>query len=312
MQYLYLLIAFFLLCQPFSTFTLGQDTHLEAELIRYGYATEVGTIAKRLFCDRKGYVYKEIYYTAKDPVAISPDSEDNLKVQVIVLNTYNEQGYKIKAERFDANMKLQYLWTSEYHKNIESLLIHYTPEGIKDFEQRYVNNRSICTLSFDEKGEKVVGIRGAIPQDIDLAFDWGEPKNGLACGISIVYAQSLFNKSFGYNLTINIKNTDSTMFMVWGLPDAKIEIRDSSGRKVKEKAEYRHNKQDPLYKPRHCCGWPILPGESMYMNTAYELNTRYESFAPGRYSIHIKQPIKGKGRSLVSNTVFFEVEDQNK
>jgi hypothetical protein len=312
MKYLNLFLTSILLCLSFPIISRGQDTHVEEQLTMYGYSTEIGTIGKRLFCDRSGHVYKEIYYTSKDPAALPPYSEDGLKEQIIVLNTYNEKGYKIRAERFDANMKLKQLWTAEYHKDIESLLTHYTPEGVRQSEQRYVNNRSVCTLSFDEKGKKVIGISGAIPQDIDLAFDWGDSNNGLACGIGIVYAQSLYNRTYGYKITVNIKNSASTFFIFPGLPGAEIEIRDSSGRKIKEKAEYRHKKQDPLHRSRLSDGGVIMPGEAMHINADCELNTRYESFAPGRYSIRIKQPIKGKGQSLVSNTVFFEVEGQKK
>jgi hypothetical protein len=252
-------------------------------------------------------VIKEIYYTLKDSAVLPPYTEEMMNVQSICLYTYNEQGNKIRTEYYNAQMKLDRVCESKYYNGKERRDVYSTPEGVRQHEQRYVDNRSVCTLYYDEKGKNLVAISGSIPQDIDLIFGWGESVNDLACGIGIGQAESRFDRIPGYNISISIRNLGSDPVSVTGLPDAAIELRDSSGLMVREKAEYRKKKLDPMQQHRMSTGWFIPSYRSICMVGAYELNTRYGNLSPGRYSIRIKQPINGRGKPLLSNTVYFDV-----
>jgi hypothetical protein len=308
MKYLNFLLRSVLLWALLSTSPAAQTTQFDKQWYIWHYATQVGTVAKCAFRDSSGRVLKEIFYSLKDSAVQPPYTEEMMKVQSICLYTYNEQGYKIRAEHFNAQMKLDRVCESKYYNGKERRDIYYTPEGVRQHEQRYVDNRSVCTLYYDEKGKNLVAISGSIPQDIDLAFGWGEAVNDLACGIGVGYAESLFDRIPGYNISISIRNLGSDPVSVTGLPTAEIELRDSSGLRVREKAEYRKKKLDPMQRIRMSYGWFIPSGTSICMTTAYELNTRYGNLSPGRYSIRIKQPIRGRGKPLLSNTVYFDVE----
>jgi hypothetical protein len=57
-------------------------------------------------------------------------------------------------------------------------------DGIKTVDSRYGPARGrITELHYDTTGQFVVAIRGVIPSDVDLPHGWGDPINGLACGI---------------------------------------------------------------------------------------------------------------------------------
>jgi hypothetical protein len=135
----------------------------------------------------------------------------------------------------------------------------------------------------------------------------GEPKEGLSCGIVLVQVKSEKDGTPDYRLYANVKNTSSQTIFLESFSDAKIEIRDSSGRLIKERAEYRKNNYDPKQIYRNY-GVVVFPGGAESIYPGYELNTRYANLPPGHYSICLKQAIKKRKGRLVSNSVSLEIK----
>jgi hypothetical protein len=309
MKYSQLIPYTVLLCILLPALSAGQAPELRRELQIYPYYTQIGTVARSTFHDRQGRLQKEVFYTLKDGlIVLPPYTEDMLKVQSIRLYQYNEQGQQIRQEHYNAKMKLQDVWQIIYGDGNHRKMIKYTPEGIRQYEIRFAGNTSTSHLYYDEEGKRLWGIRGEIPTDIDLDSGWGEPKDGLACGIVLAQAKSQTDGTLGYHIYTNIKNVTSQSIFPEGFSDAKIEIRDSSGHLIKEKAEYRKNRYDPLQKHRAAYGLVLLPGYAEVVYPAYELNTRYANLPPGHYSIRLKQSIKKPKGRLISNPVLLEVK----
>src|SRR5215470_16775501 len=122
---------------------------------------------------------------------------------------------------------------------------------IREYEIRYLANRSISHLYYDKSGNALRAIRGRIPEDMDLPFGWGEPEDGLACGITLSKAKSSIDDSLTLALFVNVKNIGADEIDIFQLPEAEIELRYSSGSLVKEDVEFAKKRYDPLQKHRY-------------------------------------------------------------
>lgn len=305
-------ITSILLCVGLCASSWGQTAQLaEGQLSIYGIPTQIGTVARRTFRDSSGRVIREIFYTLKKDVPQPPYTKDMLEVQSTVLYDYDERGYKIRAEHYDARMILDQVWETRYYENKEKREIKSTPDGVRQYEIRYLDDRTVSHLYYDERGKNLVAVRGLIPRDIDLPFGWGEPVDGLACGIALTQTKSLVDELPCYAIYVNVKNSGSNQASLSGLPAVQIELRDRFGVLVREIAAEANKGRDPLQAHRLLYGQLINPGESGYVYPPYELSIRSTNLRPGRYSLRVRQPIEGRNQSLVSNTVFFEVEGRN-
>jgi hypothetical protein len=307
MRYRTMPLIFIFICMIFPDASRCQSNQQTGELQIYSFPTQIGTAAKRTFQDDKGRVNKEIYYTPKTISADPPYTEDMLRVQSIVLYKYDDRGREIKSEHYDPGMNLQYKWETTYDDNKGRRKIKYTREGIRTYEIRFVENRSLSHLYYDERGENLVAIQGMVPQDIDIPFGWGEPVDGLACGIASTKIKSPIDDASVYAIWVNIKNVGSKNISFSQLPTVEMELRDSFGTLVWESTQYANSKGDALQKRKISFGRLLYPGESGPVYP-YELRTRYGKLAPGSYSIRVKQPIDEKGVFLVSNTIHFEIK----
>jgi len=295
-------------------------------------ATQIGTIANRTFRDDEGRITKEIFYTLKpdfvclgggeeirppDPrlpkarlckTAEPPYSEAMLAEHSIRFYTYDDRGRKIKEEQYSPGMYLTHKWETEYDDNKGRREIKYTPEGIKTYEIRFVERSSVSHLDYDDSGKNLVAIRGLIPQDIDLPFGWGEPVDGLSCGIAHSKIKSSIDNSPVDAIYVNVKNIGSNNIILEETEADEIELRDRFGALVRETAEYMSYKQNRLQKHRQGDRKMVKPGESELIYHPYELQVRYGYLPQGQYSVRVIQPVGDTGTTIVSNTIHFEVK----
>lgn len=310
MKHLDYLFKSILLSVTLTSLCSAQTSHIEEQLNIYSNPTEIGTIAKRTFRDPNGRIYKEIFSTLRNDAARAPYSQDMLKEQSTVLYTYNDQGQNIRSEHYDGRMHLEFVLEVTYQGSKERREIKYTPEGIRQYEIRYIDKRSVSHLHYDESGKNLVSVRGLIPNDVDLPFGWGKEIGGLACGIVLTQANSLVDELPGYAIYVNIRNIGSTQVSIPELPPAEMELRDSTGKIVREGTGDPTKKQKRLQLQRLLYGQLINPGEAGFVYPPYELNLYYVNLLPGRYSIRVRQPIGDNHQILISNNVFFEVGGQ--
>src|SRR5215470_11961479 len=133
---------------------------------------------------------------------------------------------------------------------------------IREYEIRYLANRSVSHLYYDQSGKDLRAIRGMIPEDMDLPFGWGEPEDGLACGITLSKAKSNIDDSSTLALFVNVKNSGAHEAYISQLPEAEIELWYSNGALVKEEAEFAKKRYDPLQKHRELYGQRLKTNEA--------------------------------------------------
>src|SRR5262245_7802238 len=308
-------IVTFLLLQSFlwvvcSSLSRGQSVRPGEELQIYGFPTQIGTVAMRTIRDQNGRISKEIYYALKDLHNRSPYTEDMLQEQSIVVYRYDDQGRQIASEHYAPGMIPDFRWEIRHENHEKRREVKYTKEGVREYEIRYLANRLVSQLYYDKSGNDLVAIRGVIPEDMDLHFGWGEPEDGLACGITLSKAKSNIDDSPTLALYVNIKNSGAGEISIFQLPEGEIELRDGRGSLVKEEAEFAKKRYDPLQKHRQLNGQLLKTNEAGFVYPAYELNTRYGRLAPGRYTVRLKQRVIDKEISLISNTIEFAVDGQ--
>jgi hypothetical protein len=306
-------IVTFLLLQSFlwvvcSSLSMGQSVPPGDELQIYSFPTQVGTVARRTIRDQNGRISKVIYYALKGNFNQRPYTEDMLQEQSIEVYRYDDQGVQIAREHYAPGMILDFRWEIRHEDHEKRREVKYTKEGVREYEIRYLANRSVSHLYYDKSGNYLRAIQGMIPEDIDLPFGWGESEDGLACGITLSKAKSSIDDSPALALYVNVKNIGAHEAYISQLPEAEIELRYSNGALVKEGAEFAEKRYDPLQKHRELYGQGLKTNEAGHVYPAYELNTRYGRLAPGRYAVRVKQRVIEKGLWLISNTIEFTVD----
>lgn len=291
-----------------SSLSRGQGVRPREELRIYSYPTQVGTVAMRTIRDQNGRISKVIYYALKGDLNRRPYTEDRLQEQSIEVYRYDDQGAQIAREHYAPGMILDFRWEIRHEDHEKRREVKYTKEGVREYEIRYLANRSVSHLYYDQGGNDLRAIRGMIPEDKDLPFGWGEPEDGLACGITLSKAKSGIDDSLTLALYVNVKNSGADEISIFKLPEAEIELRYSSGSLVKEDAEFAKKRYDPLQKHRYLDGQGLKTNEAGHVYPAYELNTRYGRLAHGRYTVRVKQRVIEKGLWLISNTIEFAVD----
>jgi len=291
-----------------SSLSLGQSVRPGEELQISSYPSQAGTIAMRTIRDQNGRTSKVIHYALKGDPNRRPYTEDMLLEHSIVVYRYDDQGALIARENYAPGMILDSRWEIRHEDHEKRREVKYTKEGVREYEIRYMANRSVSHLYYDKSGDYLTAIRGLIPEDIDLPFGWGEPEDGLACGITLSKAKSEIDDSPTLALYVNVKNSGAHEAYISQLPEAEIELRYSNGALVKEDAEFAKKRYDPLQKHRYLDGQGLKTNEAGNVYPAYELSTRYGRLAPGRYAVRVKQRVIEKGLWLISNTIEFTVD----
>jgi hypothetical protein len=288
------------------------QTKETGELHLYSHSTQIGVVANREFKDDKGRVVKVIYYSGGGEGLKGPFREELLREHSIQTNQFDDNGCNIKSESFAPGMKLT--GTGEticFEGTAQAKLITTrNARGIRTAEIRkmlkndYSSDKS--TLYFDASGEKVIGLNGDIPTDVDLRHGWGASVSGFALGIA---ANREKGRQDELEVWSSIKNIDR---VEEGLPMVTpflIELKDSKGNLVDPVAAYaddRNRLQSEECPRDKGVGAPFAG--SAQLQSGFSFRERYRQLTPGRYSITIKYCLGDTGGLLISNTIDVEIE----
>ena len=281
-----------------------------------GSSEHLVPVAKRVFRDASGRTVKTVTYEIPDKIRrrVKPGShfrEKDLKPFRIMLHTHDANSLREKIEYRSPDGNLlgtATILSKEDHQS--TTIIHYDSKGIRTWEQRVTAN-SKTTLRFDAEGETVVLIEGDLLPDIDLAYGWGTPMNGLSCGIAPTRLRGRMEE---IGIWISVKNDQdesAPCFYPIEFLTFKMDLRDSSGR--------RQLPQEERYKASH--PWTLRPDGSptlgqipAYASTArqrgipYMLKDWYGDLAPGTYTVTVEFRTTGEEFSLVSNKLILQIE----
>jgi len=301
------LVILLLLCRSAS----AQVTEQKGELRLYDMATQIGTTAMREFKDDKGRVVKTIYYTGGGGGINGPYLEELLSEQSIHVYAYDEYGCRIRSEHYAPGMKLSS--TGE----VRCLDGTATPQlttvsdarGVKQFETRHTPSGGTRTrLYLDHDGEKVIGIIGDTPTDVDLAHGWGEEAGGFAIGVA---ANRERGRQQDLQVSVTIKNAADRSESALMVSLVRVELKDSAGRLIEPKAAYK-NRGEVTNSEECSGGWgvPFL-GRSQWL-PSYDLGEQYEPLSPGKYSFTVTHCLSANRGLLISNTIYVEIERATK
>lgn len=285
----------------------AQQPEQEGELRIYPRATQVGTVALREFKDDKGRVSKIIYYTSGGSLE-GPFHEELLREQSIHLFTYDEHGCRVTSQIYQPGLKLDR--TREVRcldgTATPSLTTVRDANGIKQFETIHTPRGGTRTvLYFDSEGDKIVAINGELPSTVDLVHGWGEPFNGLACGIAVNREKG---RQEDLQVHVTIKNISNEFGRGVMISPVLVELKDIAGRVIERKTAKRTDENE-----LRSGGCPSYVGQSAtgagrsQPQPAYSLGDQYDPLAPGKYSFTATYCVSGVSGRLVSNTILFEI-----
>lgn len=289
----------------------AQVADQQGELRLYPRATQIGTTAMREFKDAKGRVIKDIYYTGGGGGIEGPYLEQLLREQSIRVYAYDDHGCRIRSETYAPGVKLT--GTAE----VRCLDGTATPQlttvrdarGVKQFETRHTASGGTRTvLYFDRDGEKVIGIKGDTPTDVDLLRGWGEVIGGFATGVA---ASRERGRQEDLQVSVTIKNIGDRSEGDLMVSAVRVELKDSAGRLIEPKPAYK-NRRDETGSEECSGGWGVpFAGRSQWL-PSYDLGEQYDPLSPGKYSFTVTHCLSGNSGLLISNTIYLEVEGATK
>ena len=274
------------------TLAIMPQTTPQSELHCYSSFTQIGTAARREFRDNNGFVVKTIYYMSTSGQDVTPSCAAEHLIEQRT-TTYQRDALGRVLLESTVGAGVHFIRRTEYvgDNRQPSRETTFSPDGSRTGEIRYGPGNERLFLQFNEQ-QRVTGIEGRLPDDLDLAFEWGPQAEGWRCGMSLV-PQHSGGDTLYINLHLLNVTAPATFTAVVG--SFETELRNENGTIVPPVEERN-------YPSRGVSG---RPGYAGYM--AFDLPRRYGKLAPGRYSLQVRHPHPSASLMLVSNTLTFEV-----
>lgn len=269
------------------------QTTTQSELRCYPSITQIATAALREFRDDSGFVVKAIYYTSTSVEGMKPScADEHLREQRITTYQRDALGRVLVETTVGAGVNL--IRRNEYVGDNKKPSQETTlgPDGTRRSEIRYGSGDERLSLVFNEQ-QRIVGVEGRAPDNLDLAFEWGPEADGWRCGIGLAPRHSGGNDLY---INLHLRNVSApTSFASVGGSSFETELRNERGTIVSPV-------DDRGYPSRAVSGGPGYVG---YMG--FNLPRRYGNLPPGRYSLQVRHPHPTARLMLVSNTLTFHV-----
>ncbi len=290
-------------CSIFIVSLLGisaiQSVRSKGKRISYNQPTPIGVTAREVFRNDQGLVTKETFYRGDD-------------VYEFIIYRYDEKHRRIREEHYDSDSSLKEIWKIDYHHGKEKSRTLFSLKGVKQYEIRGGHTH----LYFDKTGENLIALKGYLPDDMDLAYGWGDPYDGLACGIapSTLKAQSVKDFQFG----LSVKNlTKRYKKVAFGSPflTMQLELRDAQGTLIPLDVQHTEDRKNKIKQMNRGDAQhrgygleTIGPNKVVISHSHHELGDWYNELSSGEYFLTVRYGLEDGTFSLVSNTVVIEIE----
>ena len=289
----------------------GTDAGPDAGVLTiYEVASQIGTVANRAFRDSQGRLSKTIYYSAEPFRLQGPYTEESLRVQSVVIYKYDDQGREWREEHHGPDMRLQRIKETAYQDSRKTLVWRRADET-RAYEIRYSETREISHLYFDDSGRNLVGLRGAMPPDLDLAWGWGTPAEGLACGIGVNRTSGPLEDIRVYVTVRNLTEFPAKVVTAVQYHVIQMQLRDEVGRLVPQNTDYIKERDRDLIRMNRGTAeavQTIPPNHAGHFAGGYKLTEWYEGLTPGTYRLTIRRRASGEDFPLVSNVLVLEIQ----
>lgn len=276
--------------------------------------------ARRVFRDGKDRIVKTIYYDAR-PTARNRRppgvelTEDDLVMLFTQIHKYDESGREVEIEydrphTLNSNALTQKIFYSEDGKGTRRVYFDAKGTRLREIRETVGSTRP-TSIDFDSTGEKVVLIHGPLPDDVDLAYGWGEPIDGVSCGIAPTHSHG---PADDINIHVAVKNeTDrpQTICCVYPFATLHLELRDTRGKLVEPSEERRRDFSHWRRKPPDRYPTEELPGHSAMSRLGWppgSLKQWFDRIEPGTYTFKVRLLHREPDVFLLSNTITIEIE----
>ncbi len=268
----------------------AQEPALSSTLHCYETASQIGVVARRDFADANGLVSKEILYVGDWPVR--PCTDEKLRVHSIRTFQRDALGRVFVEMDLRPDGTVDRTWRLEYLGEQKEPIrrVQYDPAGHRRYEVRSAGNDQ-TDLHFDGQG-RVVAVRGSVPTDVEMGFEWGPSLDGWRCGIAVSDRSARV-------LYLHLRNETTSETNAHFVASFEPELRDAHGAILPLTPAYRAERTR-----MSTSGWVGIlmdPGEAAFRN--FELRRLYGALPPGRYTLVVRHPHPVTGGSLVSNTL---------
>ncbi len=306
----------------------------EGKLTLYDTMTEIGTVGRREFHDESGHLAKVIVYTCAWPTTCSAGAATSVPVRVslrgpfdpnslavcwIETYDYDEDGRQVRASTYSSRGVLSGFGTCAYDSDgWLRCMKHFTPDGRRHYEIRYApprpsdmvgkdpswrpkRGREQSHLYFDESGERLVAVRGVLPDDLAWIWGWGPEGGGLCCAIAPYCASGPLAK---IRVALTVRNAmEAPRNVAIGSGTYRPILRDSAGRVVTISEASKGARGLRVSQPG---GLYTRPGEGAHWDTL-ELASWYDSLTPGDYSLQVEYRGDETEWRFVTNTITISI-----
>jgi hypothetical protein len=133
----------------------------------YPRATQIGTIARRVFTDERNRPFRAIYYRAKF-FSIQPKDDSDLVPYETRLYSYDEVGREVWMGEYSPELILRRSLETLYDASGQLQARQWRDtDGIVRYQIRYAGGRSVSHLHYDATGSRVIKVQGEIPAWVD-------------------------------------------------------------------------------------------------------------------------------------------------
>ncbi|MCF6286313.1 MAG: hypothetical protein L3K26_14150, partial [Candidatus Hydrogenedentes bacterium] len=287
----------------------------------YSSETSVGTVAKRVFLDEKGRDWKVIHYRRRWPWAngkypprprknLESLGEKDLEAVFVRIRLYDEMGRVRRVENRSPEMVLLGTWDTLYSGDAKTS-VHRTSVGIRTYEVRRIPGREVSHLYFDDSGERLVALKGLLPDDVDLADGWGEDTGGLACGIGVNRTQGTLG-DISVSVTINNRTGhDADIVSCRAYHVLQVELRNAGNSIVQQDVEKLSERDAYLTRINSYAkeNMQTLRPNCAATYENFELGDWYSDLPADTYYLTVKRRAAEKGFVLTSNTLKLAIQD---
>jgi hypothetical protein len=273
--------------------------------------SQLGIVAQRVFRDSAGRVVKTIYYRLRldstDPNGSykKPYTEDRLVAAEILVHEYDASGHEVRVKHYSPSSVLSR--TQEIAYDDAGKMGSTTwlrADGSREYQIRFREGRSVSHLYFDDTGKRLCAVHGQTPEEIDLAYGWGQSVGGLVCGIAPTKQNSPASE---VDIAVTVKNlTDAEEKLATGLQyqTIQMELRDANGISIPPDIRYIEKRNGDLVRMNgrsKAVLQTVPPHEAWHVNT-YPITEWYPDLKLGTYYLTVKCRADGEDFVLVSNT----------
>ncbi len=320
--------------------TLAQEAtkpETDGKLILYPHMSERGVVACRKYHDENGRLGRVTYYTTAPttrpsksaPVVLDhrplygPFDPNDLVILWTEASDYDDAGRVVRTSRYDRAGALSGFATHRYEEEgFVGTTIHFTADGRKSCEIRYAPPKEKVVggaehpgcnhgpeqvhLLFDDTGERLIAVRGPLPDDRPWTWGWGPVREGLRCAIAPSRERGPLAC---VRVAISVRNvTNGGRNVAGGQGCFRPVLVDADDRMVPIGPRgQQHLRESHIV-------WRSIEPDHVAHSECFTLGWWYPDLPPGRYSLHVEyRGDRGDPTEwlLVSNTVTITIQSSS-